>query len=104
MKINIKTKNFDLTPIIKEYVEEKIGSLSKLVEKYGDVIVDVEASKPSMHHNKGDKVFYAEANLDLPNKLLRAENSDFDIYVAINGVKDKLRQEILKYKDQQSDH
>ena len=32
-------------------------------------------------------------------KILRAEHSDWDIRVAIDKVKDKLQQEIKKYKE-----
>jgi len=101
MNIQIKAKDLDLTPSIKEYIEEKIGSLDKFLEKLedqGEVLIDVEIARVSKHHKKGD-VFYAEANLKLPKKMLRAERKDFDVRAAIDHVRDRLQRDIVKYKD-----
>ncbi len=101
MRIQIKTKDLDLTPPLKDFIEEKIGSLEKFIKKYDPndaVLADVEVSRTTRHHQKGN-VFYAEVNLHLPNKLLRAEDEDFDARVAVNRAKDKLKREIEKYKE-----
>ena len=101
MNITIKAKNLDLTPSIKDYINDKIGSLSKLLSQFetqGDVLCEVEIARTSNHHNKGD-VFYAEINLRLPNKMLRAEDEDFDIRVAIDRVRDRMQHDLIKYKE-----
>ena len=103
MKIIIKATQIELTPPIYEYIEEKFGSLNSFVKKFeinSEVKMEVEIGKPSRHHRRGN-VFYAEANLYLPGKVLRAEHFDWDIRVAIDNVKDKLRQEVKKYKSKQ---
>lgn len=101
MKINIKATKLDLTPAIKEYIEIKIGSISRFIERFesgGEAEVSVEIARTTKHHHKGD-VFYAEANLKLPQKTIRAEHSDFDIRVAIDNVKKILKEEVSKYKE-----
>lgn len=99
MKINIKATNLDLTPAIRSYIEEKIGSLEKylkrLVEK-GAVEVFIEIARTTKHHQKGP-VFKAECNLELPGKLVRAEHSDWHIRRAIDEIKKELQQEVEKY-------
>mgnify|MGYP001569093369 CR=1 FL=1 len=100
MKINIKTTNLEITPAISDYLESKIGSLKHFLNKFekdGEVVISTEIAKTTKHHKKGD-VFYAEANICLPGKILRAEHSDWDIRVAIDNIRDKLQQEIKKYK------
>lgn len=100
MKILIKATELELTPAIYDYIEEKIGSLSRFVGKFEnkDILkIKVEIARATRHHRHGN-VFYAEANLRLPGKTLRAEHFDWDIRVAIDNVKDKLRQEIRRYK------
>lgn len=97
MKIDIKGTNMELTEAIKDYVNEKIGSL----EKFFDNIVEarVEVGKTSNHHQKGD-IFRAEVNLDVPEKyVLRAEATREDLYMAINQVKDELQRQVKKYKE-----
>jgi ribosomal subunit interface protein len=101
MKINIKTTQLDITPSLKEYIEEKIGALDKLIERYdaeGGVEIWIEVGRTTKHHQKGD-VFRAEADLRLPHKVLRAEDEDADIRVAIDRIRDKLKREIEKYKE-----
>ena len=101
MHITVKTKNLDLTPALQEWVDEKIGSLDVLLGKYenqGAVLCEVEVSRTTMHHNKGE-VFHAEVNLHLPNKLLRAGVEHADIRTALDIVRDMLHRDIEKYKE-----
>ena len=101
MKIIIKATNLELTPAINEYIEEKIGSLDKFLskkfEKNSEIKIEVEIARTTKHHKSG-AVYYAEANIHLPGKILRAEHFDWDIRVAIDRIRDILQQEIKKYK------
>ncbi len=100
MQINIKGTGLDLTPAIEEYIERKFGSLGKFLKRFetqGEVRMEVEVARTTRHHRKGD-VFYAEVNLHLPRKVIRAEHSDSDIRTAIDIIKDKLKLEIRKHK------
>jgi len=99
MKINIKTLNLDLTPALSQFIEEKIGSLSKFLKNYdaeSEVVINVEVGRSTMHHHSGD-VFNAEINLDLPQKKLRSVAERNDARVAINEAKDIIKEEIKKY-------
>ena len=101
MKIHIKATNFELTTSLKDYVDEKIGSIGKLIKKWdmdSSIEVRVEIGRTTNHHHKGD-VFRAEANLRLPHKILRAEDENTDIRTAIDRVEDMLKREITKYKE-----
>ena len=101
MKIDIKATNLDLTEVLKEYVEEKIGALAKFLKRWdpeGVVEAWVEIGRTTKHHHKGN-VFRAEADLRVPGKVLRAEDEDFDIRVAVDRVRDKLKREVKKYKE-----
>jgi ribosomal subunit interface protein len=96
----IKATNILLTPALKIYIEEKLGALERFVkrwEKESDIKIHVEVGRTTRHHHKGD-VFRAEANILLPGTMLRAEDEDFDIHVAIDRVRDRLKREIRKYR------
>lgn len=102
MNINIKATNLELTPFIKEYIESKILSLSKFIEKWekiGAVDVKFELARTTNHHHKG-KVYYAEINLALGGKMLRAEHSGEDIHEVIDKIKDIIKEEIIEFKKQ----
>lgn len=98
MDIKIKATRLELTPAIRDYFQTKMD----MIEKYlGDIKIihcDVEIEKTVGGQNKGD-IFRAEVNLEVPQKLLRVERTEDDLYKAIDKVKDHLELVIKKYKD-----
>lgn len=96
--VEIKGIGLNLTDSIREHIRKKIGGLSKFLRKVDPDLVEVriEVGKPSGHHHKG-KVFYAEVNLKLPGRLLRATDEQDDLFIAVDEVKDKLQKEIKSY-------
>ena len=100
MKIMIKTTNIDLTPTLEEFINEKIGSLNKYLKDFNPDLAQarVEVGRPSKHHKSG-LVYYAEVNLSLPGKLLRAESRHIDLRYAINEAKVELGKQIERYKN-----
>jgi len=105
MKIIIKAKNIDLTDDIKNYVEEKIGSIKKFIDvlKREDEIgktlaeVFVELEKETMHHRKGD-IFLVKTRIYLPGREIISETRSDDLRKSIVEAKDELQLEIDKYK------
>lgn len=105
MIINIRAKNFELTDPIRAYAEEKIGELGKFIAggAADDAVeVNLEISKTTRHHRKGD-VFYAEANLNILRRLIRAERETDDLYKAIDSVRDILAEELSELKDREKE-
>lgn len=101
MKIIIKTTNIELTESINAYIHKKFQSLSKFLKKYeekSELNLKIEIAKTTKHHHKGD-IFYTELNLKLPNKFLRIEEYDSDLYKSIDLAKDRLNEQIIKFKE-----
>ncbi len=97
MKINLKTKNLELTTQIKNHVTEKLGGLDKFFNNIQQV--DVEVGKTKASQNKG-VIFFCEVNVSVPKKLLRFRKEFSDIMKAINESKKGIQNEIKKYKEQ----
>ncbi|MCC7522703.1 ribosome-associated translation inhibitor RaiA [Candidatus Uhrbacteria bacterium] len=95
MTININTRSMELTPAIKQYVEEKMQSL----EKYLDSIrhIDVEVGLANGHHNKGD-IYECKANVQVGGETFLVERDAEDLYKAIDKVKDHLRESLTQWK------
>jgi len=106
MKIIIKGTKIELTPSLKDFVEEKIRDLEKLfesnVKKDFEVKAFVEIGKTSKHHRKGD-IFFAECQIFLPGKGVRSSAEREDLKLAISEVKDELQVQLKKYKEIQKD-
>lgn len=94
MNISIKATHLDLTPSIKQYVEEKVGHLGKFIVAQ-EAKVELDRDK---HHHTGD-VMRAEVMLIVGGKIMRAEASSEDIYAALDLVIPKLKEQIAKFKD-----
>ncbi len=101
MNIQITTKNLDLTPAFKTFIEEKIGGLDRYLKKHKTIEAHVEVSKPSRHHRSGP-IYYAEVNLTIDGQLIRAEAKNYEMRAAITDVKDELKVLIGKFKDKVS--
>ena len=100
MKIIVQATGFKLNEALSDFIDEKIGDLEKSLGRADNESVEarVEIGKPSEHHKKGD-IFYAEVNLKMPGRLLRATSENWDLRVAITEVKDDLQRQIRKYKE-----
>ena len=96
MQVNIKATKAKLAPEAQEIISEEINGLAK----YCDCIIkaEVEVGVTTFHHQKGD-IYRAEVNLEVPGKILRAEAETDDITKSMNEVKDKLKIELVKYKE-----
>lgn len=97
MKINLVSKNMDLTDAIRDYVEKKITDLGKLLNRIeetgGEVNVNFEVSK-NTKHNKGEDVFHADCTIDVDGRNYYFGIDKGDLYEAIDAVKDALYIEI----------
>lgn len=94
MTINIRYRGSDLTPAIKEYVEEKMGAL----EKFGNIVhMDVEVGVTSHHHHKGE-VFECKTVLEIDGRVISVSKEEEDLYKAIDKVKDHLKDELADLK------
>lgn len=88
---NVRGENIEVTPALREYVENKVGK----IEKYFD-----EVPEANVHVNLKiytDRQGKAEVTIPLPNLVLRAEETSPDLYGSIDLVSDKLERQMRKY-------
>ena len=100
MQLILNSSHIDGLPALKEFTLNKFNGVSKFLKRWenlGEIILRVEIARTTNHHQKGE-VFYAEANLELPSHVLRAEVKNKDIRVAINEARKKLELLIRKEK------
>lgn len=100
MTINIRAVGMDLTPALRQYIEEKFSSLEKYAEKI--MQIDVHVGLETTHHNKGD-VYTCSANVVVPGSLLKVERNAEDLYKAIDKVKDHLRETLAQRKEREQE-
>ncbi len=111
MKINILYKNITPDEPLKIFINDRIGGLEKFLgvgpgrlrQSFGEPMeARVEIGLPSKHHRSG-RIYYAEVNLKVGGKLLRATCQHEDLRNAIVDVKNELQKQIKKFKDKKRD-
>lgn len=95
MKIFVKGRNLRVTPALQAYVEEKIGHL----EHYLDPILDAHVTLRTER-----KLQIVDVVLNLKHYLMKAEERSPDMYASIDLVRDRLEQQIRKYKTRHWSH
>ena len=95
MKFNIHGKKLDVTESIKNYIEEKIGRLDKYFENPNNITATV------LIKLRGNEQV-VEVTINANKFVLRAEESNKDLYASIDKVSDKIERQIRKNKTRMS--
>jgi putative sigma-54 modulation protein len=92
MNYNVRGENIEVTPAIRDYVEKKISKLERYFTEAPEAKVNV-----NLRFNQ-DKTSKVEVTIPLPNLVLRAEETNIDMYAGIDLISDKLERQIRKHK------
>jgi putative sigma-54 modulation protein len=86
----VRGKNIEITPALREYVEKRVGKVTKYFDEVGDIKVLLTVSK-------GRHI--VEVTVPIPGGvLLRGEETTMDMYTSIDLVVEKLERQIRKHK------
>lgn len=89
MNVNVRGKNIEVTPALKEYVEKKITKVTKQFKTVGDISAVLKVEK-------GNHI--VEITVPASGILLRAQENTKDMYSSIDLVVEKIERQIHKYK------
>jgi putative sigma-54 modulation protein len=94
MRIETHGHQMDVTQPLRDYVESKIGRLSRLCEPPAEVRIQLGVDKPDHR---------AEATMTCAGKTLHADARGVDMYAAIDLLADKLDRMLVKEKSKAVD-
>ncbi|HXN08963.1 MAG TPA: ribosome-associated translation inhibitor RaiA [Candidatus Acidoferrales bacterium] len=95
MKIYIKGRNLKVTPALRGYAEEKIGHVAHYLDQIIDAHVTLRMER---------ELQIVDVVLNLKHFLIKAEERSPDMYASIDLVRDRLEQQIRKYKTKHWSH
>ncbi|CAK9885955.1 MAG: Ribosome-associated inhibitor A [Candidatus Erwinia impunctatus] len=87
MVLNITSKHLEITPAIRQHVEERLAKL----EKWQTHLIN-----PHIVLSKETNEFVADATINTPNGQLIASAKHDDMYAAINELINKLERQLNK--------
>ena len=95
MRLNVSGHHVEVTPAMRGYVESKIERL----ERHFDIVSDVHCilTVEKLRHK-------AEAKVNVNGGTIYADNTEEDMYAAIDGLVDKLDRRVRKHKEKLVDH
>jgi putative sigma-54 modulation protein len=100
MNLTISGHHLELTPAIREYVQNKL----ERIKRHFDHVIDIAVILTVDNLPEKEKRQKAEINLRLRGKDLHAESIAEDLYAAIDTLVDKLDRQVIKYKTKMQDH
>lgn len=99
LKVEIATKNMELTQRIEEYVTKKVAKLDHFLPDVEDARVDLTHAKSA--RNASDRQV-VEITLRGKGYILRVEERADDIFTAIDTANDKMQRQISRLKGKRS--
>ena len=99
LKTIVRAVNFKMTDPISQHINGKSIDLERFLKRFDTKAAElrVEVGLPSRHHRSGE-IFYAEINLKLPGKLLRAEEKHFELSAALNTAFKDIETQVRKFR------
>lgn len=95
MEMIVKGRHMDIAPKVREYAEEKIGRITKILNgMLMSAEVELYSEKnPSIAENQ-----VAEVTVYTKGPVIRAKEASTDMYAAIDLVSEKLETQVRKFK------
>jgi putative sigma-54 modulation protein len=100
MNLTISGHHIDVTPAIREYVQNKL----ERVRRHFDQLIDVSVILSVDNLTEKEKRQKAEINLRMSGKTVFVESAAQDLYAAIDTLIDKLDRQVMKHKDKVQNH
>lgn len=100
MELAIFVHNMDLTPRLQGYVEKKTTKLDRYMPNLTEVRVDLSAQNA---RSAAERQVAQITVRDNRGTILRAEESNSDMFIAVDAVVDKLYRQISRYRGKRRD-
>jgi putative sigma-54 modulation protein len=98
MRLQVKGKNVEVTPSIREYAERKLAKLGKQLAEQTQVEVELSQQRnPSIAASQ-----VAEATVFTKGPTLRAREASPDMKASIDQLVDKLARQVKRYRERRT--
>jgi putative sigma-54 modulation protein len=99
MDVSIFARNMQVTPRLRDYVEEKVEKLDRYLPTIDEARIDmtVENTRSASHRQ------VAQLTVRTRGTILRAEERTQDMFASIDAVLDKMYRQIARYKGKRRD-
>ncbi|CCO07595.1 ribosome hibernation-promoting factor, HPF/YfiA family [Desulforamulus hydrothermalis] len=89
MKVQVRGKNIQVTPALRDYVEKRLNKLDRFLDNMGEAVATLVV--------EGDS-HKIEVTIPVNGMLLRGEEATGEMYSSVDLVVEKLERQIERYK------
>lgn len=100
MQITVKGRHMDVKPAIRDYAEEKVGRVAKILNH---MLMSAEVELYTERNRSVEKAQVAEVTVYTKGHVIRAKETAHDWYAAIDLVSEKLESQVRKFKSKMVD-
>ena len=99
MDVSVFARNMEVTPRLRQYVEQKVGKLDRYLPVIDEARIDLtmENTRSAAHRQ------VAQLTVRVHGTILRAEERTQDMFASIDAVLDKMYRQIARYKGKRQD-
>lgn len=98
MRLQVKGKNVEVTPAVREHAERKLAKLGRQLADQTQVEIELsEQRNPSIADSQT-----ADGTIFAKGQTLRASDSSHDLTTAIDQLAVKLERQVKRYRDRRT--
>ncbi|MEI6045079.1 MAG: ribosome-associated translation inhibitor RaiA [Chloroflexota bacterium] len=103
MQLDIRGKNVKVSEERRQLIEKKLGKLDRYLDSLGEATVEL-AAEHARKGGEGRLVVEMTVRTPAHGSLLRAEERDNDLGVALDRLSEKMQRQITRFKDRMVHH
>lgn len=99
MRLIIQGRNIEVTDLLRQYIEKKVGKLDRYLSTIDEAHVDLAVERTKSAEDRQ----VVQLTLKDGGAILRAEERTGDMFASLDAALDKIRRQIRRYKGKQQD-
>ena len=98
MNVRIKATDYEITPEVRMYLDQRVASLAKLLTGFEDVArIEVEIGRDAGRPRHGANIWFAEMQVIVPGQeRIYARNNSESVNGAIDDVKEEAERQLRR--------
>lgn len=102
MKVQIRSKDLNLSDVQKDYVQSKVDKLANYAERIRDESSEIRVEIEESKSKNLDQKYVCQITMFVPGAVLRAETKESTVEAVADSAEQKLIAQIERYKSKKS--
>lgn len=100
MEVHVRGNGIAVSDELRDFVDQRLAKLDRLVSR----VVEAKLELRQRHNRVGPNMVTAQITIHTHRNILRAEEDDAEVKVAIDRAVDKLSTQLRRFHERRTDH